>query len=327
MKKSITPRENRLLDAREQIVAKVFGEQPKLYNHAVLCALGLPYRKPPEDTRMFQRTSGQASLLLEAGMVPVRETQHDTVWKPVGLPYGPKSRLLLLHLCSQSIKAQSPLIEVEDSFTAFASSIGIDTNGRNLKTLREQILRMSVVSMRLSKTYGDVVDVFQGHLFSKFQAHTPVDDKQLQLWTSYVEFSPEFYSSLEHNAVPLCESAIKALQHSARALDIYTWLAHRLHRISPKKPVSIRWTSLRQQFGNRDQSIKSFKRAFTTALNQVLCVYPNARVESIYGGILLRQSAPPISKKSHQVIAPSRSKQKPKTEIEQSYDGFVWKNV
>jgi len=291
MGKDLTRTESRLLDAREEIVAKVFGEQPKMFSHAVLCALGLPYRKPADDVRHFQRTSGRASLLLEAGMVPSRAGG----WSPVGLPYGPKSRLLLLHLCSEAVYKQSPLVEVEDSFTAFARSIGISTCGRSLKMLREQINRMSVVSMRLSKTYGDTVDVFQGHLFSRFQAHTPEDTNQLQLWTSFVEFSPDFYTSLAQHSVPVSKDAIGALKHSSRALDIYTWLAHRLWRVPTHKPVFLSWSLMRQQFGEPEQNIKSFKRAFTTALKQVLVVYPRAKVDSVHGGIELRHSPPPIA--------------------------------
>ena len=121
---------------------------------------------------------------------------------------------------------------------------------------------------------------------------------QLQLWPSFVEFSPEFFKSLMTHAVPLRLEAISALKHSARALDIYVWLAHRLWRINDSKPVRLKWTTLRFQFGNRGQEMKSFKRAFKTALHQVLMVYPEAKVEIIKGGLFLKRSPPPIPMKS-----------------------------
>jgi hypothetical protein len=65
---------------------------------------------------------------------------------------------------------------------------------------------------------------------------------------------------------------------------------------------------LRQQFGEPEQEIKSFKRAFSKALKQVLVVYPSANVQSVHGGLELRQSPPPIPKK---VIA----------------NNWIWKNV
>jgi hypothetical protein len=37
---------------------------------------------------------------------------------------------------------------------------------------------------------------------------------------------------------------IAALSHSALALDIYAWLAQRLHRIPPGKPQRVSWEAL-----------------------------------------------------------------------------------
>ena len=290
MTKPTTAIEARLIDARAELLQKVWGDIPKLYNHAVLCSVGLPYRNPGLDVRVFSRTSGTTSLRLEAGAVP----KADGGFVDVGLPYGPRARLLLLHLCSEAVKNQSPIIEVEDSFTAFARSLGLATTGRNLQTLRDQVRRMSAVNMRLSKRNGKYVDVFQGPVFSKLRAEFPKEPQQRVLWPSFVEFSPDFYESLRKHAVPLRLEAIAALKHSSRALDIYVWLAHRLWRVHAAKPVSLRWTTLRFQFGSREQDMKSFKRAFKTALKQVLVVYPEAKVESVKGGILLKKSNPPI---------------------------------
>ena len=283
-----TPVTSRLQSARLELIGKVWGDTPKLYNHAVLCSVGLPYRNPGIKQRHFERSSGTTTLRLEAGAVP---TAAGT-FREVGLPYGPRARLLLLHLCSQSVKTQSPYIEVDDSFTQFAKSLGLSVNGRNLKTLRDQVLRMSAVSMRLSKKSGSGFEVFQGHVFSKLRAELPTNPDQLCLWTSFVEFSPTFYESLRTNAVPLRREAIGALKHSSRGLDVYTWLAHRLWRV--RHPVSIRWTTLRHQFGQRSQNINSFKRAFKTALKQVLVVYPEAHVTVIKGGVCLYESPPPV---------------------------------
>jgi hypothetical protein len=294
MTKKLTPISNRLIDTRVELLHKFWGDTPKLYNHAILCSVGLPYRNPGQDVRVFSRTSGTTSLRLEAGALPT----SDGSFQDVGLPYGPRARLLLLHLCSEAVKHQSPIVEVDDSFTAFARSLGLATSGRNLNTLREQVRRMSAVSMRLAKRHGAYVDVFQGPVFSKMRAEFPEDGPQLQLWPSFVEFSPDFYESLRQHAVPLRKEAIGALKHSARALDIYVWLAHRLWRVNDSKPVSIRWTTLRFQFGRQDQQMQSFKRAFKTALKQVLMVYPEAKVEIIKGGLSLKRSPPPIPRKS-----------------------------
>lgn len=285
--KEPTPIQSRLIDARYELTKKVFGDVPKAYSHAVLCQVGLPYRKV-DHLRNFQRISGQTSLQLEAGHIPNEKNE----FVPIGLPYGPSSRLILIHLCSRAIRSQSRLVECDDSMTAFAKSIGITITGRNLRTLRDQMLRMSVVQMRLAKNYGDYSDVFSSPIFSKFRVQMPKHPGQRCLWPSFIEFSPEFFESLTHNAVPVRLSALQACRHSCRSLDVLLWLSHRLHRV--RDPVKLRWTTLRFQFGRRSQKMSSFKRLFKTALTQVLMVYPKADVRLVHGGIELRYSPPPV---------------------------------
>ena len=284
----LTSVEGRLIDARLELTKRVWGDQEKLFNHAVLCSVGLPYRDQGA-VRSFERSSGATSLRMEAGALPIA---GGAGFEEVGLPFGPRARLLLLHLCSLAVKSSSPIVEVEDSFTGFARALGLSTTGRNLRTLREQVRRMSCVSMRLSKDYGDSVDVFQGHIFSKMRATYNNEPNQKELWPSFVEFSPDFFESLKNHAVPLRFEAIGALKHSSRALDIYAWLAHRLWRVN--KPTSIKWTSLRFQFGGPAIGMGGFKRAFKTALKQVLFVYPEADVVITKRGLTIRCSAPPV---------------------------------
>lgn len=283
----LTDRESRLEKAGSEIANEIWGDIA--FNHSLLCQVNLPYRNPGDEVREYERTTGKVSLQLEAGSIFTPGGRRS--WRRVGLPYGPRARLLLLHLCSLAVKQQSPIVETEASFTAFCRSLGIATNGRNQKTVRDQIERMSAVSMRLGLD-GSYQLVFQGMIFEAIKAvFTPHPD-QLPIWSSEVRFSPHFYKSLSEHAVPLDVRAIKAIRHSARALDVYCWLASRLWRVP--KPTRIRWTSLQYQFGSPSQDRRSFKNAFRRALNQVLAVYPKARVEYIRGGLMLRNSPPPI---------------------------------
>jgi|TARA_R110000824_G_scaffold394582_1_gene594518 hypothetical protein len=280
----------RLSEAREALVERMWGKVPLVYNHAVLCQLGLPYRSQG-NAETFTRVSGNASLRLRAG--EVREA--DGSFRPALLPYGAVARLLLLNLCSESVKRQSPVVEVERSLTAFCRQLGLSTDTRAMRRVKEQANRMSVLQMRIdvdSKTYRDT---FQGMVFSKFRVETPVSYQQECLFPSIVEFSTDFYCSLAEHAVPLRLEAVRALSHSSRSLDIYFWLASRLHRVS--KPMDIRYTTLRWQFGTPTQEMKSFKRSFRIALKSALMVYPEARVEVIHGGIRLHNSPSPVPRR------------------------------
>ncbi len=284
----------RLAQARSEILSRVWGEDfEKTYNHSLLCSVNLPYRNPG-DTRSLTVSSGAVSLYLEAGSLPAR----DGTWKPVGLPYGARARLLMLHLCSEAIRQRKPRVEVQKSFTAFAKDLGLSINGQSLRSLREQVTRMAAVRMGLSILHreGPPIPVFQNNLFTKLQGSFPADPNQEALWATHVEFNKYFLDSLAKPHIPLDKAAIAALKHSARALDIYCWLTTRLHKVDTRRPVKIKWTSLRYQFGTPEQKMGPFKRRFKEALEQVLFVYPQARVDVVYGGLKLDYSPPPVPK-------------------------------
>jgi len=57
--------------------------------------------------------------------------------------------------------------------------------------------------------------------------------------TGFMAIDYSHFVSLQKHAVPLDERALAALSHSAMALDIYAWLAQRLHRVPRGRPQFI----------------------------------------------------------------------------------------
>lgn len=287
-----TYRDLRLAQAADEVRAEVFGELA--FSHSLLCQLSLPY-KNLNSQRVFERRSGKVSIRLEAGslMTPTGR------WKDMGLPYGSKSRLLMLFLCSQSIKQQSPTIEVSDSFTQFCRDIGSKRpNGRAMRAIKEQIDRLACVSMKLASTEGH--GQFQGFVFDGIRVASTIDDRQGYMFDNMFSFNPTFYESLKEHSVPLDLRCLRGLQHSSRALDIYVWLTERLRRIRQGRSQMVRWTSLRFQFGDPNQDLDSFKRAFKTALKQTLILYYQAAnsVEVVRGGLRLSYAPPSVPMKN-----------------------------
>ena len=121
-----------------------------------------------------------------------------------------------------------------------------------------------------------------------------VADRQRVLWPSTVRLSEEYFQSLARHAVPLNEDAIAALSHSAMALDVYAWLAQRLHRIPRGKPQFIPWKSLKDQFGCGYKRMNKFREVFLKALGQVHTQYRGARIDLDNRGMTLHHSPPPI---------------------------------
>lgn len=81
------------------------------------------------------------------------------------------------------------------------------------------------------------------------------------------------------------------------ALDIYTWLAQRLHRVDPKQLAFVPWVSLKQQFGDGYAHMNNFKRVFRHTLRQVRSVYQDAKFFDDDKGMYLKNSRPPVARR------------------------------
>ena len=93
-----------------------------------------------------------------------------------------------------------------------------------------------------------------------------------------------------------CNSRPATSTHSALDLDIYAWLAQRLHRVPKGKPQTITWQALKSQFGPDYDRLRKFREKFVPALKTVLTVYPSARIEIADAGLVLWNSPPPVPK-------------------------------
>jgi Plasmid encoded RepA protein len=310
--KQITPVQMRMIEASEGI--REAQPDDIAYQHTVLCQTGLPYRKT--DLRTWDARNGRVFLHISAGEFL---DAHTEKWVHVPLPYGPKARLVHVHINSEAIRTRSKMIDVEDSLTAFVRKMqnGRDPNGDEIKKYNQQIvslssakIRMAVIDDKASKTayripHGDI-NISDWH--DVWQSKDP---RQRSLWTKTVHLTDEYFNSLIQHAVPLDPRAVAALAHSALGLDIYAWLAQRLWRIPDGRPDKVTWVNLHQQFGENYKEIRMFRRNFLKTLADVLSQYPAARIEQftnkanehepLPGGLILKHSLPPIHKKTVQI--------------------------
>lgn len=264
------------------------------YLPAVLCQVGLP--RSPTEGRTFERTSGNVSLQVEAG------TAFDgRSWQQMPLPYGVRPRLALVHISTQAIRTQSRTVDVGGSVHAFLSELGMAISGKAYQQMRAQMAALAVCTLRLGRVETrniggqekDFAVTLDAKPFRQFEAWLDSRGDQPTLWPTEVELTAEFYDSLRETAVPLEHGALAKLTHSALALDLYTWLAHRLYRVR-RGGSRISWAALQEQFGGEYADRKHFKREIRTRLRDVLGVYPSAKVEEVEGGLMLHASPPPI---------------------------------
>src|SRR3546814_5464714 len=119
------------------------------------------------------------------------------------------------------------------------------------------------------------------------------------------ELSEGFFKALIEHPVPCEERAIRLIQNSSAAIDIYIWLCYRLHAL--RKPTIVPWPKLYEQFGSAYARIPHFKPRFIACLRAALAVYPDAKVELIPDGVRLMPSPPAVPQaRVHQVIFPAR---------------------
>jgi Plasmid encoded RepA protein len=280
---------NRLIEASTAIAA---DDPDEIYfQHTVFCQTAMPYRDPGADKREWERTQGKASLLIEAGRARHPETGE---WLRLGLPFGPKPRLILAYLNTAALRTGCAEIEVEDSLTAFVGRLRLDPNGHTIRTVKDQLARLSASTVRLGIMAENHSINVNATIVSAFDLWLAKDDRQRVLWPSTVRLSLDYFTSLQKHAVPLDERALRALSHSAMGLDIYSWLAQRLHRIDPRKPQFIPWSALKEQFGWHYSAMFKFKQVFRHTLTQVLMEYRAARIELDGRGMTMRNSPPPV---------------------------------
>ena len=122
------------------------------YQHTVLCQTSLPYRRTAE--RVLERRNGYTMLRVEAGSA---YSEREDAWVELPLPFGPKARLVLIHLNTAAIVTQSNVIDVGDSMSAYFSQVlsprrgeSRELNGREIRAMKEQVSALAAAEMRFA---------------------------------------------------------------------------------------------------------------------------------------------------------------------------------
>lgn len=288
--KPLTIGQKRLIEASVTIQSEPPDRTDFL--HTVMCQVGLPRRATAAKT--FERQNGPFSILLQAGQI---WNGHHWIEQP--LPYGTIPRLVMVHVSSEAIRTRNRQVEIGDSMRQFLQDLGLGDGGGprgGYTAFRKQMAALAACRLSIGMTAAGRAVTVDAKPIKRFEAWLHDDGEQRTLWPGFLELSVEFFETLQHHAVPLDYRALSALKHSALALDIYTWLAHRLCRVTNAKGTMLSWQNLRDQFGQEYTNSKDFKKEFRAVLRQVWLVYPTARIEEVIGGIRLKPSPPPISR-------------------------------
>lgn len=288
----MTPVQTKRFNGLVSILQKKGEIEDAAFLHSILCQTFLPYKDPGNDAREYLKVQGNAHLLLKAGELFNPKTK---TFDPVALPFGSKARLVLAYINTIAIRTQSPVIPVEDSLTAFVKKLGLDTGGKTITAVKEQINRLAGSTIRIGYMTGEDKGVTAKlDIIDSLELWLAKDENQRVMWPGVVKLSEKFHNSLMEHAIPLDERVLAALANNAMALDVYVWLAQRLHRVNATKPQVVSWKALEEQFGGNYSNPRKFRQVLRERLQLVLKFYQDARIEDTERGLKLKNSPPPI---------------------------------
>lgn len=271
------------IDAAAQIMAE---EESKLgITHAGFAMTSLPHKKLAEP--LWRRQGGSTTLLVESGR------QADGTF--VGVPYGSMARLILLYLQTEAIRTNSPEVELGRSMNSWISRMSMSVGGRTYQLVREQARRISACRLTFLTSTGNAEQRMNGAFVRGAISMVGVanEERQPGLWEERVRLDEGFWASLREHPVPVREEAIFAIGTRSMAMDVYIWLAYRLHALS--KPTPITWTALQGQFAGGYKDARFMRPVFLDALQLALAVYPEARVDAdAKYGVTLHPSPPAV---------------------------------
>ena len=262
------------------------------YSGWAQCAL--PHKRLADDTP-WGIVSERVKLMVEPGRRQIVSEDGSHTFEFVGVPFGSHARLILLYLQTEALRTGSREVELGGFMRAWLARVGIPAGGMTGKSVRDQAERIS----RCKLTF----DITTGSRSSGLVQQTIVDKalfieadegpRQGRLSLETAKLSEGFFEQLQKHPVPLEEAAIKALSNNAPALDVYLWLAYRLHALRSERLVT--WTALKAQFGTGFSKLYHFKNKFPGTLSLATAVYPAAKIEVMDEGVLLKPSRPPVT--------------------------------
>jgi hypothetical protein len=268
--KKISVIKNRIQQTALDLVIHPATINDAIFQHSVLCQTFLPYRNPGDDVLYWHHQQGNASLAVQA----TRAFDPITKEMPfIGLPYGTKARLILAHINSQAIKIGAKTLNIEESLSGFIKSMGLNVDGRTIGEVKEQLRRLTTSLISLGYTDGERSMQVNFQIVKAFDMNFQKNGNNRIIWNSTIQLTDDYFNSLASHAIPLDERALAALSNNAMALDIYAWLAQRLHRIPQGTPQFVSWQNLREQFGKGYNDMKSFKQVFRRTLQSVRLQY------------------------------------------------------
>jgi hypothetical protein len=260
-----------------------------VYSGWAQCAL--PHRRLADDLP-WELTVERVRLVVEPGRRP---RGGNGPLEFLGVPYGSHARLILLYLQTEALRTGSREVELGRSLRDWLGRIGVSVGGHTGNLVKQQAERISRCRLTFHIQGGKTSGLINQSIVDRALFIEDSGIKQHTLCLETAKLSEGFFEQLKKHPVPLEEAAIRAINNNPAALDCYLWLAYRLHVLTAPKFVT--WQALKGQFGTAYRETYHFKNKWTQTLAMAMAVYPEAKVEVVDDGVILKPSRPPVAPK------------------------------
>jgi len=278
----VTKHERMVIEAAYQVLS---DDAEKIgFTYSGFALTSLPHK--PQTELVWKRDGHNLTMLVESG--------RDRAGKPLGLPYGSYARFILLFLQSEAIRTTSREVELGRSMRVWLGTMGLSIGGTTYKMVNQQARRISGCSLTFFADRAGAQIKSRGGFVKTEITMTETLGDQPSLWQDSVLLDEDFYRALREHPVPVSETALRAIGPRSMVIDIYVWLAYRLHAL--RKDMEVGWPALHAQFGAGFDRLRRFREHFIDCLNLAVAAYPEARVEIGERGVILRPSRPAIAK-------------------------------
>ena len=276
-----TKAERHAIDAAAVILS---DEESRLgITHAGFAMTSLPHKRIEEP--FWKREGHRTTLLVESG-----RNRHGDLIGFLRLDRTPDPALSP----NGSRQTNCPEVELGRSMNSWMGRMSLSTGGRTYQLVTEQARRISACRLTFFTERENGAETRHNGAFVQdaISLAGVSDENQPALWQDRVRLDEGFWRSLRDHPVPVREEAIKAIGTRSLAIDVYIWLAYRLHSLP--KPVPVSWAAIHGQFGAGFRLVRQIKPTFLDALTLALAVYPEAQVDADKDGIILHPSPPAV---------------------------------
>ena len=282
-RQAVTKHERQLVEAAFRVLT---DEQESIgFTYSGFALTSLPHKEQKET--VWKREGHNITLVLQSGA--------DRTGKWVGLPYGSHARFILLFLQSEAVRKGTREVELGGTMREWMSRMGLTYGGKTARLVREQARRISMCRLTFFGNTSDQDLLRHGGFVEGALNMSSALYTQPSLWNDRVLLDETFYKALCAHPVPVSETALRAIGPRSASIDIYVWLAYRLHAL--RRDTLVSWVSLYTQFGAGYKRIRAFRQEFTSGLELALAAYPDARVSVDDRGVTLHPSRPAIAKR------------------------------